>query len=75
MHSEALIKLHLFSYLAKSLDILRLNCEIAEMVGQSRNAQNGGGGYDDNAQKAERVQKVHKINVVHYLPPPLLCIP
>ena len=63
MHSKALVEAHLFSYIAKSLDILRLNHEITGNAGSEWKCTEGG-----------TFLEMYKINAVHYLPPPLVYI-
>ena len=45
MHSKALVETHLFSYIAKSLDILHLNHEITGNAGSEWKCTEGGEGF------------------------------
>ena len=51
MHSEAFVETHLFSYVAKSHDILRLNDEIAPNSLSDWKSTEWGKGFGGNAQK------------------------
>ena len=63
MHSKALVETHLFSYVAKSLDILRLDNEITGNAGSEWKCTEGGG---------ETFLEMYKINAVHYPAPPIV---
>ena len=72
MHSKALVETHLFSYVAKSLDILRLNHEITGNAGSEWKCTEGGGGFGILYKRGWTFLEMYKIYAVHYLSSPPL---